>query len=44
MLDGAAQVSVMKVVMIMLMILGTGVEAAPTERGKEVIEITSRSN
>ncbi|XP_044044475.1 urotensin II-related peptide [Siniperca chuatsi] len=33
MLNSAALVSVMKVVMMMLMILGTGVEAAPSERG-----------
>ncbi|KAK9523803.1 hypothetical protein VZT92_017694 [Zoarces viviparus] len=33
MLNSAALVSVMKVVMMMLMVLGTGAEAAPTERG-----------
>lgn len=43
MLNSAALVSVMKV-MMMLTILGTGVEAAPTERGKEAVEITGKSS
>ncbi len=38
--NSAALVSVMKVAMMMLIILGMGVEAAPTERGKEAVEIT----
>lgn len=40
MFNNAALVLVMKVAMMMLMILGTGVEATPTERGKEVVVIT----
>lgn len=35
MLNSAALVSMMKVLMMMLMVLGKGVEAAPTDRGKE---------
>lgn len=44
MLNSAALTSVMRVALMMLMILGTGVEAAPTERGKKTVEITSDSN
>lgn len=35
MFNSAVLVSVMKVAMMTLMILGMGVESAPTERGKE---------
>lgn len=43
MLNRAAALSAMKVAMMMLMILGTGVEAAPIEKGKAAVEITSES-
>lgn len=44
MLNSAALTSVMRVALMMLMILGTGVEAAPTERGKKTDEITGNGN
>ena len=39
MLNSAALVSVMKAAVMMLVLLGTGAEAAPTERGKQAVEM-----
>lgn len=39
MVNRAALVSVMKVLVMMLIVLGMGVKAAPTERGKKLFKV-----